>query len=76
MYNGDRTQSLAIWVVIIGVVTAAVGLLGICSPGAVIAVGNPRLAAAVLLLVGLALIARGVILYRMAKRAAQSRMRD
>jgi hypothetical protein len=56
------------WVAIMGVITASVGLMGIYSPGAVIAVGNPRLASTVLLLVGLALVARAVFLYRMHKR--------
>ena len=76
MFKGDRAQGLAMWVALIGIITAAVGALGIYSPGAVIGVGNPRLAAAVLLLVGLALVVRAVILFRVAKRAAQSRMQD
>jgi hypothetical protein len=64
------------WVAIVGIITAAIGALGIYSPGAVIGVGNPRVAAAVLLLVGLALVARAIFLYRIAKRAAQSRLQD
>jgi len=76
MFKRDRAQALAIWVALIGIVTASIGLLGIYSPGAVIAVGNPRVAAAVLLLVGLALVARAIFLYRIAKRAAQSRLQD
>lgn len=62
MFKGDR--ALAIWVALMGIVTASVGLLGISSPGAVIAVGNPRVAATVLVLIGLALIARAMFLYR------------
>ena len=62
MFKGDR--ALAIWVALIGIVTASVGLLGIYSPAAVIAVGNPRVAAAVLVLIGFALIARAMFLYR------------
>ena len=64
MLKGDRAQGLAMWVALIGIITAAVGALGIYSPGAVIGVGNPRIAATVLVLVGLALVARAIFLYR------------
>jgi hypothetical protein len=64
MFKGDRAQGLAMWVALIGIITAAVGALGIYSPGAVIGVGNPRIAATVLVLVGLALVARAIFLYR------------
>jgi len=71
MFSGNRAEVLSLWIVVIGVVSVSLGLVGLWSPQFTSVLGNPIYGSLFVLCVGLAFVVRGVVMYRRAYRARQ-----